>query len=720
MGRLYVTDLLGEEYKKWQPGDWVLLSYPTGMGKTHFILHTLLRDAASHGGHLVYYCNRKFLSLQFEAIVKQQLLEELGEEGEALRQYLHVRTYQNAELTRSYPNLYHYGKNRDYHGDVELEQWQVTYYVFDEAQYAVADSQVNPHTDFWLSHMDRLKDRFHIHVFLTGTPEPFQLFYSCLSDNLTVELMQTFLSRYCIDRIDSQGGSPDYWFRYASDRYQYLSAQYDQANAQVRLYWNYYSTQQTPFNWHQYEKSRLIHGNIELQLDTERARILELSRNPFRILYDFVDMSYRLFPTRHYQLDTPLRELYSYVDERYFDDLIEMAGRIAVSAARGERWLIFVRKKEDGELLQTFLESHGCRSVTVTARTAKNYDGRKVPRRSPRNRALEALVWRQELGCNVLISTSVLDNGISLHADAVDHLVLCQPGKTSFLQMLGRVRVREGQKLKVYIQRQKPKEIKGYIDQCRKDILFLIRWELNRSQTLRDPFYPHVSDTHIPPIIHQTEELEQERQEYEYRTKYLIKEKGGVEKANLLVLCQLLGNLYDMEVRARSHGDQDGNYYLRHQLSWLGKEYDPTRWIDYQETVDALTQHLEELAQSKKRLFKEDQMTFRQNCLRLLTELRHPSPYFDKVRARFSLEREEYPGLRALNLAFEDARIPYRIRNKQAAKTKQDPSRETYWYIEKIPVAKESEHPLQDAPKLTDSQDTSDGSCLSSAGTPAG
>ena len=92
-------------------------------------------------------------------------------------------------------------------------------------------------------------------------------------------------------------------------------------------------------------------------------------------------------------------------------------------------------------------------------------------------------------------------------------------------------------------------------------------------------------------IIHQTEELEQERQEHEYRAKYIIKEKGGVEKANLLVLCQLLGNLYDMEVRAHSHGDQDGNYYLRHQLSWLGKEYDPTRWIDYQETVHRKNTH---------------------------------------------------------------------------------------------------------------------------------
>lgn len=113
-------------------------------------------------------------------------------------------------------------------------------------------------------------------------------------------------------------------------------------------------------------------------------------------------------------------------------------------------------------------------------------------------------------------------------------------------------------------------------------------------------------------------------------------------------------------------------------------------------------QHQEELAQSGKQLSKEEQLTFRRDCLRLLNDLRGPSGYLDKVRRRFSLEREVYPGMKVLNLVFEDARIPYRIRNKQAAKTKQDLSRDTYWTIEKIPMAKESEHPLQDAPKLRD------------------
>ncbi len=70
------------------------------------------------------------------------------------------------------------------------------------------------------------------------------------------------------------------------------------------------------------------------------------------------------------------------------------------------------------------------------------------------------------------------------------------------------------------------------------------------------------------------------------------------------------------------------------------RSYDPTRWIDYQETTDELRAYLEPLAQSEKRLFKEEQLAFRRDCLRLLNNLCGPSAYLDKVRKRFSLERD--------------------------------------------------------------------------------
>ena len=52
-------------------------------------------------------------------------------------------------------------------------------------------------------------------------------------------------------------------------------------------------------------------------------------------------------------------------------------------------------------------------------------------------------------------------------------------------------------------------------------------------------------------------------------------------------------------------------------------------------------------------------------CLKLLLDLRQTMPYFDSVKARFSMERQKYPGQKALNTAFGDAGVPFVIVNCQ-------------------------------------------------------
>lgn len=44
------------------------------------------------------------------------------------------------------------------------------------------------------------------------------------------------------------------------------------------------------------------------------------------------------------------------------------------------------------------------------------------------------------------------DNGITLHACDVKNIVICQPQKAEFLQMLGRIRVIANETVNLYIQ----------------------------------------------------------------------------------------------------------------------------------------------------------------------------------------------------------------------------------------------------------------------------
>lgn len=73
----------------------------------------------------------------------------------------------------------------------------------------------------------------------------------------------------------------------------------------------------------------------------------------------------------------------------------------------------------------------------------------------------------------VWISTSVLDCGITLHAGNVSNLVICQPDQICFRQMLGRIRVKEGDRINLYIQAYSPKQVAGYAHTYDQDFCFL-------------------------------------------------------------------------------------------------------------------------------------------------------------------------------------------------------------------------------------------------------
>lgn len=74
------------EYKQWGPMDMIVISAPTGAGKTHFILNKLLPYAKKKYRKIIYFTNRKAL--------KDQLLRELSLED---RKAIDVFNYQQAE-----------------------------------------------------------------------------------------------------------------------------------------------------------------------------------------------------------------------------------------------------------------------------------------------------------------------------------------------------------------------------------------------------------------------------------------------------------------------------------------------------------------------------------------------------------------------------------------------------------------------------------------------
>ena len=62
----WVSERIGEEYKKWESGSMVFIASPTGSGKTQFILKTLLPYFSKENKKILYLVNRRILKKQME------------------------------------------------------------------------------------------------------------------------------------------------------------------------------------------------------------------------------------------------------------------------------------------------------------------------------------------------------------------------------------------------------------------------------------------------------------------------------------------------------------------------------------------------------------------------------------------------------------------------------------------------------------------------------
>lgn len=121
------------------------------------------------------------------------------------------------------------------------------------------------------------------------------------------------------------------------------------------------------------------------------------------------------------------------------DDLIREIKEFPPS----EKGIIFVDSKKEGQRMCHQLNSMNIPSAYLDS--GSRYGNRKE------RRTWEDVVDDGNLGkYRVLIATSVLDNGFSIHDKAISFIALFTDDRTTFLQELGRVRLERGQKVRVY------------------------------------------------------------------------------------------------------------------------------------------------------------------------------------------------------------------------------------------------------------------------------
>lgn len=654
----YLSDIIGEEYKTWKAGEYVLATTTTGSGKTWFVLNRLLPYAKSQGKHVVYYCNRKFLNMQVQASAKKRIYDDMGEDKEGLAPYLHIRTYQYTERKRDFPNVIETDENGK---EYAITESQILYYVFDEAMYPVQDSGFSSTTKFWYEKRSELKRKYSVTVFLTATPEAFYLYRKTVQGDLR-DLFQQFIAKNAI---------------------------YEDSNYS---WWSYY----------------LHHP------EADRASLKEYLGDPYKDLFAWVENAYgrsSQWVDHYYEEKRSLSECYNYVDTHYFDKMDSLARLIAESVKNSQRkaeeekdteeelpvkdaWLVFVRTKNDAESLQIALETLDCKSVQITSAYTKQYDETPAKRKNQRKQIFQRLINEEYLNIHVLISSSVLDCGVTFHAKNVRNLVVCQPNKTSFRQMIGRIRVEEDERINLYIQSHTPKQIDAFARNSRNDFLFAVQFMWINEWAPKSEFMPwkepdklnwenNKDCTYFLPDavrLHLIRELEEDKDKWRFllekektkRRRYDLQSVKNLD-VNELSVVYALSQVYAYEVQLPAY-EGDLYYFLKEQLSWIGKEYDPACWIDYQCSREPIYQFLAEKSITfdrknpgdwKKTMDKTEQLRFREKCFEYLSVVREPPESMLKAKKRHIIGSNKYPGKSKLNEIFADMGIPYRINSHQ-------------------------------------------------------
>lgn len=135
---------------------------------------------------------------------------------------------------------------------------------------------------------------------------------------------------------------------------------------------------------------------------------------------------------------------YSYLKPYYFRKIDTILNLIKNDTSK-DKWMIFVSNKKDGNYIKNYLKSRKIKSEFL-------YSGKK-------SKEEKALINESKFNCKVLISTSVIDNGVNIEDDQVRHLVIIAWDEVTFLQEVGRIRFKKFERVPI---------ISLYLDQKHK------------------------------------------------------------------------------------------------------------------------------------------------------------------------------------------------------------------------------------------------------------
>ncbi len=229
-----------------------------------------------------------------------------------------------------------------------------------------------------------------------------------------------------------------------------------------------------------------------------------------------------------------------------------------ISSPKNEKWLVFVSSKDDGKSICDELKN-------------KNIKAEFIYTENTKSDARETLEVMGRFDCQVLVSTSVLDNGVSIKEDALKNIAVDSVDSVQFLQMIGRKRLADGESVNLYIKNKNEEDINSYL-RANEEIIKNINESYSDIQAFEDNIN---SDNFVG------------RDYFKYNMSLGRHCPSDYAK-------YLLDRKHDELVRLRSNLSRDENAFAKLACEWLGLQFDDSMiendspYLDYWSGVEDL------------------------------------------------------------------------------------------------------------------------------------
>lgn len=161
-----------------------------------------------------------------------------------------------------------------------------------------------------------------------------------------------------------------------------------------------------------------------------------------------LDLEYKIYPESFSCLYYYFERKFNYIENIYlyrkFSE-IENIIKKRLEEYQDQKFMIFVYQKEDGSKLRNKLKDSNISCVFISSET------KSASNDNEEYMEYKNIVHKERFSSKVLISTSVMDNRVTIKDKDLKNIVIDVFDRVEMLQMLGRIRVKKNQKINLYL-----------------------------------------------------------------------------------------------------------------------------------------------------------------------------------------------------------------------------------------------------------------------------